>query len=158
MDQRLPDIGAAPAGFRPFEDIEGFIGLTGPYWWRDDGTGVVDYGFRADRRHGNPNGVLHGGCFTTFMDTVLGYEVIRVTGRRCATIALDTKFLSNGVVGDWILGRVKVRRITGSMAFIDGEVFAGDKLVVLVSAVFRVFSPDAVSVRPLGGPDTPTPA
>jgi acyl-coenzyme A thioesterase PaaI-like protein len=158
MDQPTTDrqtsLAEAPAGFRRFEDFEGFIGLTGPYWWRDDGTGVVDYGFRADRRHGNPNGVLHGGCFTTFMDTVLGYEVIRVTGRRCATIALDTKFLSSGVVGDWVLGRVKVRRITGSMAFIDGEVFAGDKLVVLVTAVFRVFSPDAAPVLLPGGPGT----
>lgn len=152
MDQLNVTAGAPPAGFRPFEDREGFIGLTGPFHWRENGDGTVEYGFRADDRHGNPNGVLHGGCFTTFMDTVLGFEIIRTTGRRCATIALDTKFMSNGKVGDWILGRVKIRRVTKSMAFIDGEVFAEDNLVVLVSAVFRVFSPDADIVRPPGGP------
>lgn len=152
MDQLNVTAGAPPAGFRPFEDREGFIGLTGPYYWCENGDGTVEYGFRADKRHGNPNGVLHGGCFTTFMDTVLGFEIIRTTGRRCATIALDTKFMSNGKVGDWILGRVKIRRVTKSMAFIDGEVFAEDNPVVLVSAVFRLFSPDADIVRPPGGP------
>jgi acyl-coenzyme A thioesterase PaaI-like protein len=156
MDMATQHAAAPPAGFRPFEDFEGFIGLTGPYYWRDDGAGVVDYGFRADARHGNPNGVLHGGSLTTFMDTVLGYEVIRVTGRRCATIALDTKFLSGGRVGDWVLGRVKVQKITGSMAFIEGEVLAGDNLVATVSAVFRVFSPDAAPTRLPGGPQPAT--
>ena len=52
MDQLNVTAGAPPAGFRPFEDFQGFIGLTGPYYWREDGAGVVDYGFRADERHG----------------------------------------------------------------------------------------------------------
>lgn len=128
-----------PAGFHRLGETEGFIGLAGPYYWRDDGAGGVEYGFQAEARHGNPNGVLHGGSLTTFMDTVLGYEVIRVTGRRCATISLNTEFLAGGRAGDWITGRVRIRKLTGSMAFLDGEVHAGDTLVVLNSAIFRLF-------------------
>ncbi len=80
--------------FRPLPGCRGFIGLAGPYFWRAMAEGAVEYGFRAEARHGNPNGVLHGGSITTFIDTVLGYEVIRQTRRRCATISLTTEFVA----------------------------------------------------------------
>ena len=144
---------AIPAGYRRMGETEGFIGLAGPYYWREDGAGTVEYGFRADARHGNPNGVLHGGSLTTFMDTVLGYEVIRVTGRRCATISLNTEFLAGGRAGDWITGKVRIRKLTGSMAFLDGEVWAEDVLVVLNTAIFRLFRHEGT---PHLVPDGPT--
>jgi len=146
-----------PAGYQRFGETDGFIGLAGPYYWRDDGAGGVEYGFPAEARHGNPNGVLHGGSLTTFMDTVLGYEVIRVTGRRCATISLNTEFLAGGRAGDWITGRVRIRKLTGSMAFLDGEVHAGDTLVVLNTAIFRLFKPEGAPHLLRGGPAVAAP-
>lgn len=152
MDGAIPLDQAIRPGFVRLGETEGFIGLAGPYYWRPTAAGAVDYGFPAELRHGNPNGVLHGGSITTFMDTVLGYEVIRVTGRRCATIALNTQFLAGGRAGDWITGRIAMRRLTGSMAFIDGEVLAGETLVATTTAIFRLFRPDDAPHLLRGGP------
>lgn len=139
MDQVVTPAPAVPEGFRLLRDVGGFISLVGPYYRRKGSEGVAEYGFMSEARHANPNGVLHGGSITTFMDTVLGYEVMRVTRRPCATITLDTKFVSGGRPGDWVLGRVNVRRVTRSMVFLDGEVYSGEALIVLVSGVFKLF-------------------
>lgn len=152
MDAMLHDTDDLPAGFARFGEDEGFIGVAGPYCWRQVDAGRIEYGFRAGERHGNPNGVLHGGSITTFMDTVLGYEVIRVTGRRCATISLNTQFVAGGRPGDWITGSVAVRRLTNSMAFIDGTVHAEDVLVATCSAIFRLFRPEGAPHLLRGGP------
>ena len=147
-----PDPLAPPAGFVRFRDLEGFIGLAGPYFWRALADGTVEYGFRAEARHGNPNGVLHGGSLTTFMDTVLGYEVIRQTRRRCATISLTTEFVAGGTPGAWITGRLSLRKLTGSMAFIDGDTYADDVLVALNHGIFRLLPPEDPPHAPPGGP------
>jgi len=42
-----PDPLVPPAGFVRFRDLEGFIGLAGPYFWRALADGTVEYGFRA---------------------------------------------------------------------------------------------------------------
>jgi uncharacterized protein (TIGR00369 family) len=152
MDGAIPTETDTPPGFLKLGETEGFIGLAGPYYWRPMPSGAVDYGFAAEQRHGNPNGVLHGGSITTFMDTVLGYEVIRVTGRRCATIALNTQFLAGGRAGDWVTGRVTMRRLTGSMAFIDGEVLAAERLIATTTAIFRLFTAEGAPHLLRGGP------
>jgi acyl-coenzyme A thioesterase PaaI-like protein len=128
-----------PQGFQRFAMSDGFIGHNGPYYWREDDAGQPEFGFQSDDRHGNPNGVLHGGAVLAFLDTILGHAVVRVAQRRCATISLDSRFISTAAPGAWIGGRVAIRKVTRSLAFVDGEAFAGDKLLVTASAVFRVF-------------------
>jgi uncharacterized protein (TIGR00369 family) len=142
----------AEADFKRFGDGEGFIGLAGPYFWRETITGAIEYGFRSEARHGNPNGVLHGGSVSTFVDTAIGCEVMRVTGRRCATINLNLQFVAGARAGDWVTARVKVKKLTRTLAFIDGEVLAGDDLIMLASAVFRVFPVEDQPFQFPGGP------
>ena len=76
---------------------DGLIGLLGPYYWRQDGDRLV-YGFQSDARHGNPNGVIHGGALTAFADTLTGHLIEHACGRKCATIALDSRFMAAGKV------------------------------------------------------------
>jgi uncharacterized protein (TIGR00369 family) len=140
------------SGYTRFGDDEGFIGLAGPYFWRADGDNAVEYGFRSEARHGNPNGVLHGGSVSTFVDTVIGCEVMRITGRRCATINLNLQYVAGARAGDWISARVTVKKVTRTLAFIDGEVSAGDTLIMLASAVFRVFPAEDGPFQFPGGP------
>ena len=127
------------AGFQPFGLADGFIGLNGPYYWRQDSSGQFEFGFQSDARHGNPNGFLHGGAVLTFLDTILGHVVARVAQRPCATISLDSRFISTVAPGAWIGGRAAIRKVTRSFAFVDAEAFAGDKLLVTTTAIFRIF-------------------
>jgi acyl-coenzyme A thioesterase PaaI-like protein len=127
------------AGFQPFGVADGFIGHNGPYYWRQDSAGQTEFGFQSDARHGNPNGFLHGGAVLTFLDTILGHVVARVAQRPCATISLDSRFISTVAPGAWIGGRATIRKVTRSFAFVDAEAFAGDKLLVTATAIFRIF-------------------
>jgi acyl-coenzyme A thioesterase PaaI-like protein len=118
---------------------DGFVGHIGPYYWRQDSAGQHEFGFQTDARHGNPNGVLHGGAVLSFLDTILGHAVVRETQRPCATISLDSRFIGSAAPGAWIGGRTTLKKLTRSFAFIDAEAFEGDKLLVTATSIFRIF-------------------
>jgi acyl-coenzyme A thioesterase PaaI-like protein len=130
---------SVPEGFQPLPVSEGFIGHNGPYFWRKNAAGAFEFGFLTDARHGNPNGVLHGGAVLGFLDTILGYAVAHAAQRRCATVSLDSRFIAAVAPGAWVDGRTTMRKVTRSFAFVDAEAFAGDKLLATAAAVFRVF-------------------
>jgi acyl-coenzyme A thioesterase PaaI-like protein len=128
-----------PEGFKPYPLTGGFVGHNGPYFWRQDATGSYEFGFQTDDRHGNPYGFVHGGAVLGFLDTLLGGAVFRETKRRCATISLDSRFIAAAAPGVWITARTITKKVTRTFAFVDGEAFDGDKLLVTAAAVFRIF-------------------
>ncbi|MGB3811006.1 MAG: PaaI family thioesterase [Parvibaculum sp.] len=125
--------------FTPFAESGGFIAHNGPYCWAEEPSGEYVYGFQSDARHGNPNGVLHGAAITTFVDTFLGHAVVAQTERLCATVTLNVQFVAGAPAGGWVSGRARLRKLTRTMAFLDAEVSVGDKLLLIATAVFRVF-------------------
>ena len=52
-------------GGDPFED------LAGPFYYRVDADGRKVCAFRAERKHMNGGGFMHGGCVMTFADFCL---------------------------------------------------------------------------------------
>ncbi len=128
-----------PVGFQPFQELKGYIALSGPFFWRREDDGGYSYGFRSDDRHGNPNGVLHGAAILTFIDTILGHAVVTATSRKCATIALTSQFVEGVPTGGWISGRADIRRLTKSLAFLDAEASSEDTLLLNATAIFRIF-------------------
>ena len=97
----------APPGYSALRETEGYIALSGTYFWAKDTLGDFTYCFHSDNRHGNLNGVLHGAAIVTFVDTILGHTVVATTGQRCATIALDSQFVAAIRTGEWIDGRTR---------------------------------------------------
>lgn len=128
-----------PPGFQSFGMTDGFIGHNGPYFWRKDEAGRYEFGFLTDARHGNPNGVLHGAAVLAFLDTILGHAVVMQAGKKCATVALDSRFIGTAAPGAWIDGRTTLRQLTRSFAFVDAEAYAAGKLLVASTAIFRIF-------------------
>jgi acyl-coenzyme A thioesterase PaaI-like protein len=138
--QEIPDMTESiPEGFKPYPLTGGFVGHNGPYYFRQDDTGVYEFGFQTDDRHGNPYGFIHGGAVLGFLDTMLGGAVFRETRRRCATISLDSRFIAGAAPGVWITAHITLKKVTRAFAFVDGEAFAGDRLLVTAAAVFRIF-------------------
>ncbi len=111
----------------------------------------------TDARHGNPNGVLHGGAVLTFLDPILGHAVVKRAQQPCATMLNWTAcFIGTAAPGQWIGGRITVKKLTRGFAFIDAEAFASDKLLVTTTAIFRIFErrDTAVAARPCTVPGT----
>jgi acyl-coenzyme A thioesterase PaaI-like protein len=128
-----------PPGFKLMLPNEGFMANNGPYYLRRLPESGYEYGFQSDERHRNPNNVLHGGAVISFLDTVLGHFAAASAKRSTATIGFDTRFLASTQPGAWIEGRAIMRRMTRTLAFVDGEAIADGKLLVTASGIFRVF-------------------
>lgn len=128
-----------PEGFEPFAESSGYIGHNGPYYAKALPDGSFRYGFKTDQRHGNPNNVIHGSAIIGFVDTLFGHLIVRTTGRHCATISLNSEFISSTQAGAWVEATVHFKRATKNLAFASAEVFFEDKLLFSGSSVFKLF-------------------
>ncbi len=109
----------AAAGWEPKPEDD-FPGVSGPIWERvEDGNRL--FGFLADRRHVNIRGIVHGGMLVTLADHGLGRTVLaHVQPHGCATIQLNTHFMSSVSVGDFVELRPRIVRATRSVVFVHG--------------------------------------
>ena len=85
----------------PFED------LAGPFYWRKEESGEVVCAFRAERRHMNGSGNMHGGCLLTFVDYaifMIARDVLIDAGS--VTASMNAEFVDGSQEGDLIeIGR-----------------------------------------------------
>lgn len=141
MDDAAPPMEPVPEGFKPFQFTEGFVADVGPIYYKRLPGGGTRFGMQTGPRHANPNGVVHGGVFFAFADTFMGRLVWEESQCRCATISLNVEFMASGPPGRWIEGAATVTKATGSLAFVRGEVFAGDDMLMQAAGVWRIFRP-----------------
>jgi uncharacterized protein (TIGR00369 family) len=122
-------------GWAEVED-EGFIAHVGPLHIRAaDGA----YAFRAEQKHANLIGVVHGGMLMSFADRALGETAMRAAdGANCVTIQLEMKFIDVGRLGDWIEVHPQVVKRTGSLVFMRGDVRDGTRLVASADGVWKI--------------------
>ncbi len=128
-----------PDGFLPMPDVAGYIGHNGPYYCKQLDDGSYRYGFPTDDRHGNPNNVLHGAALTGFIDTAFGHSLVFKLKQMCATVTLNAEFVSGVPPGTWIEAAVEIKHHTRSIAYLQGDVYAGEKLLLSASGVWRIF-------------------
>ncbi|MEO9971585.1 MAG: PaaI family thioesterase [Hyphomonadaceae bacterium] len=98
---------------------------AGPFYFRIDAQGPV-CAFRAEHKHMNSGGVMHGGCLMAFADFALfgiAHEQI-ADDAYGLTIAFNSEFLSGPKVGQLIEARGDVLRAGGSIVFVRGIITA----------------------------------
>lgn len=122
-------------GWAPVED-KGFIAHVGPLHLRgSDGA----YAFRAEQKHANLIGVVHGGMLMSFADRALGETAMRAAdGANCVTIQLEMKFIDVGRLGNWIEIRPQLVKRTGSLVFMRGDVHDGTRLLASADGVWKI--------------------
>ncbi len=116
----------------PFEDAVGpFYFQTGP-----DGRPVT--AFRAERKHMNSLGHMHGGCLMAVADMAL-FTIAReaLGGQSGVTVALDSVFLNRGDLGDLVQATGEVTRAGGSLIFVRGQVTVEDRTLLTFSGVIK---------------------
>ena len=126
-----------PEGFRPSPVNNPFADLVGPVCYRpfDDG---VHIGFRADARHLNPGGVIHGGMLLMLADDLMGATVYSRLGTEPkATVSMNSDFLSAAQAGDWIEGVGDIMRRTRSLIFVRALLRVGDRPVLSAQGVWK---------------------
>ena len=66
--------------------------LAGPFYTRQEADGVMVCAFRAEKKHMNGGGFMHGGCLMTFADYALfciGAEALEGVGSVTANLTGD---------------------------------------------------------------------
>jgi uncharacterized protein (TIGR00369 family) len=125
------------AGWRTWAGTDAFEDQTGPFYVREQ-DGVVRCAFRADARHMNAGGFMHGGCMMTFADFSLfaiGWK--HLEGVRAVTVSLNGEFLGPAGVGDLIEATGEVTKAGGSLLFVRGLVSTGGAPMLNFSGVIK---------------------
>ncbi len=131
------------SGHDPFET------LVGPFYSREESDGAR-CAFRAEPRHMNGMGAMHGGCMLSFADFALFVISKRARGSaRAVTVNLNGDFLGPAHVGDLIEGRGEVTRAGASLTFVRGLLTADGRPMLGFSGVLKT-----VKRRPAPAPNS----
>jgi uncharacterized protein (TIGR00369 family) len=118
-------------GGDPFED------LTGPFYYRVDERGPL-CAFRAEARHMNGGGFMHGGCVMTFADFAL-FVIARqdIEGSPTVTATFNCELVGTAREGDLVECRGEVVKAGRSMVFCRGLITSGGNAVASFSSVLK---------------------
>jgi uncharacterized protein (TIGR00369 family) len=128
-----------PNGFEPSQRTGPFLDHVGPLFTRSDGEGIV-IGLRVADSHLNARGRVHGAVICGLADVALGRNVAARSGLDASpvTASLQVQFVGGASLDDWLEATAVVRRVGRRVAFADGAVHAGDRLIATASAVFAM--------------------
>jgi len=102
-------------------------------------------GFRAEQRHCNPAGIVHGGMLMTVADMTAGFCTAMNAGidKFMPTVNMTFDFVASGNVGDWIEGRSEIMKITRSLAFTTVDLSAAGNRLIRASCIMKIPSATA---------------
>ena len=123
-------------GGDPFED------LAGQFYFKvgDDGAPVC--AFRAERKHMNGGGFMHGGAIMTFADYCL-FVIARdaLQGSHSVTATFNGEFVGSVPEGSRVECTGEVVKAGRSMVFVRGLITTGPEPVMSFSAVIKKTGP-----------------
>ena len=125
------------AGWGCYE-TDPYENLTGPFYARRDESGQMVCAFRAERKHMNGGGNMHGGCMATFADYALfmiADEALANSGS--VTASLNCEFVDSAQEGDLIEAKGEVVRAGGSMVFVRGIASSAGRPLLNFSAIIK---------------------
>lgn len=104
------------------------------------GTIVVQY--QATEQFLNPARQVQGGMISAMLDDVTAVLVTAMLepGEFCATLSLNTAFLSSAQTGS-LLGKARLERQGKTICNVCGELWQGERLVATATAVCMVRRP-----------------
>ena len=101
----------------------------------------ANYEFKVEVKeiHLNTGRIAHGGFISTIADTGMGTAAHKIAGdKRCVTINLDMKFISVGMLGDKLVGKVKILKKTKTLVFISCEISNSSDIVASANGTWKI--------------------
>ena len=126
------------AGWKYWDDDNFEFKTVGPFYFRIDENGATVGAFRAEERHMNGHGNMHGGCIMTFADFALFALSEEVRDNQPAvTMTLNSEFMGAAHIGDLMEARGEVLRDGGSVTFVRGIVTANGRPCLSFSGTIK---------------------
>lgn len=130
-----------PDGFEPIFRTSPYLELLGPIFNKRTDAGLI-IGLRAEEKHCNARGLVHGGVFSSLADVALGYNAA-FQGKEptpMVTANLSVDYAGSAKLGEWIEAYTDVQKVGKKLAFANCYFSVGDKRIVRASGVFSVLS------------------
>ena len=100
--------------------------------------GYAETKYQVKQEHLNINGTLHGGIYTSLLDSTMGLASRTIGLAKSVTLQLNTQFLGAVTHGE-LLTKAKIIHRSRSTALIEGKLFAEDgTLLAFATATFRM--------------------
>jgi acyl-coenzyme A thioesterase 13 len=130
-----------PAGFTPLFRSSPFLDLLGPIYNQRTDTGLV-IGLRAEEKHCNARGLVHGGVLSSLADVALGYNsaFAQEPPTPIVTSSLTIDYAGTAKLGDWITIETDVQKVGKSLAFANCFFVVESVRIARASAVFSVIT------------------
>ncbi len=128
-----------PDGFEPIFRSSPFLDLLGPIYNKNTEQGLI-IALRAEEKHCNARGLVHGGVFSSLADIALGYNAA-FSGEApfpMVTASLTIDYAGSAKLGDLIEIETDVQKVGRSMAFANCYFIVNSKRIARASAVFNV--------------------
>ena len=126
------------AGWTTYDLKDTFDQTVGPFYFRPDPDGSMRCAFRAEQKHMNAGGRMHGGCLMTFADIALFQTAYQeMEGSNGVTVQLDSTFVDAARVGDLVEATGEVVRAGGSLIFVRGELTTAGRVLMPFSGVIK---------------------
>ncbi|UCR85497.1 PaaI family thioesterase [Pseudomonas chlororaphis] len=128
-----------PEGYVPLSRSSPLLELIGPVYCRGSGL-QLEIGLRADSRHANGRGTVHGGILATLADIGMGYAMAFASDPPLPliTASMHLDYLGAVQVGEWIDVRLEHSKRGRQMAFATVTLQVGERVVARANAVFAV--------------------
>jgi len=126
------------AGWRTWSGLDPFEDQSGPFYFREGEDGRVTTAFRAEKKHMNGGGFMHGGCMMTFADfSLFAIAWKELADSRAVTVSLNGDFVGPARPGDLVTGSGEVIKAGGSLLFVRGLVSTGTGPMLNFSGVIK---------------------
>ena len=126
------------AGWRTWSGLDPFEDQSGPFYFREGEDGRVTTAFRAETKHMNGGGFMHGGCMMTFADfSLFAIAWKELAESRAVTVSLNGEFVGPARPGDLVTATGEVVRAGGSLLFVRGLVSTGTGPMLNFSGVIK---------------------
>jgi len=128
-----------PPGFQHLFRKSPVLDLIGPLYCRGEGVDLV-IGLRAEAKHCNARGTVHGGILATVADVALGYTMAfsSTPPANLVTANLTLDFAGTAKIDDWLEAHVDVQKQGSRLAFANCYITVQGQRIVRASAVFLV--------------------
>ncbi len=138
----MSDAPAAPLeGYQIYDPIDPYENRAGPFFWRQREDGGNHFVLRAEARHCNRYGIVHGGLLMTMIDLSMVVSSKRNWDETIVTVSLNTEFIGSAREGDLIEAVGELVRRTRTLAFVRGQVTSGERILLSASAVLKPLQP-----------------
>jgi len=124
----------------PYKHIRsvGFNAHIGPIHFATVSDAEWRFYLDLDERHINIGGVCHGGVQMTLADVGMGAAAFRVFGEKgCATIEMDSHFMSAAKVGNRLHGVSRLLRSVRGLAFMEADLYSNERHCLRASGIWK---------------------